>query len=399
MSTNLIGGVPGPAVGQPVTTASVEDSWNDTYKDPESGGLVRTQNQATQKFSLEDLALMPLCGPPGGAYQFTNYIPPVPGALCGRTGEPGTTQYEITGQYNYTMNETGIPGNSTISASKAAKDIEKLLKKPKLEKKTEKGAEVVRLIEQGLYNLLQNKGLPSSGALSQQTGHIIEQLKNVETAFQQFSQIPGLGFPMPSFGSKMNFNNMLDKATEKQKTKLEECLSPELLEALKTLLSHISTTSSDSFTSSGTVHEETFIENAINLLCQATNTNDLIEILETLQNDTTLHGLENFESLLIKVNTAYGEMELNVDAKGDVAFTANSSNNMTNATNALTSAMGGTLTAGLEKLFGNAGATMADMFNRIPNNTRKDLLQRNMTSYKQLGHEDANKKTYEGLYP
>jgi len=72
---------------------------------------------------------------------------------------------------------------------------------------------------------------------------------------------------------------------------------------------------------------------------------------------------------------------------------------MTNATNALSSAMGGTLTAGLEKLFGNAGATMADMFNRIPNNIRNALLQQNMKSYKQLGHQITNSNTHEGLYP
>lgn len=376
MSSNPIGGI--TPDNQALTTCAVADSWNREYADPVCDGLTKTRNQSSQgpSFSVTNLALMPQYRTPGGKEQFTNCIPPVPGSQISRRGQAGTTYYEITGQCSYVMNNIPTPGNSTNSVSDFAVEIQRLLKKPGLGRKTVKGAEVVNLIEKGLYSLAQNKGLPSSGALSQMTGHVQEQLKNIETAVQQFSQIPGLGFSMPSFGSAMNLSNLLKKINKKQKKKLESSVQPEILDAITSMLDYISMSSSESFMSSGTIDEETFLENAVEMLSQVTDLNELTSALEALQNDTTLHGLDKFKNLEVKIETVFGELKLNVDVKGNIGFNVDSLKKLTSSLGSLTSIMNSISSAGLDKLFGNAASVMNELDRRVGENGGSDIVSK-----------------------
>lgn len=365
--------------------------------------VVKPTTQSQNGYPLQDLPFITMVKPPTAQAACETNWPPDLGSIAYVMEDIGNPTNKICiGIANAELSsDQGIPGNHSPGdyvKDFSGKENPRILSKPDLRETQNLGATVKEAVNKGLFKLSNLKGLPTHGALKGMVGHIHEQVKNIETAVQQFSQIPGLGFKMPSFGSAMKMGDIKNKMNKQQKKKLEDSLPPEILDALDSLLNYLSESSSDSFVCSGNIHEETFIENAVDLLSKVTNMEELFEVIYNLRSNTALHGLDKFKELEIKVQTPYGEMELNVDSSGNIGFNANSAAKMSSALSSLSSLMNGIQTASLDKLFGDAAETMSKMFSRIPGNARNALVKTAGEKHKN-SHVPPGLKVNKGNYP
>lgn len=73
-----------------------------------------------------------------------------------------------------------------------------------------------------------------------------------------------------------------------------------------------------SFFTGGVVHEETYLQNAENLLCECKSIDDLMSVLSRLQFDEELFGREKLADVRVTVQTSYGPTESVVDYTGNV---------------------------------------------------------------------------------
>jgi hypothetical protein len=65
------------------------------------------------------------------------------------------------------------------------------------------------------------------------------------------------------------------------------------------------------------VHQDTFANNMVDLLCQCTTFTDIVAVKEQLYYDRTLHGLENLPEVEFRIDTTFGEVGLIIDADGE----------------------------------------------------------------------------------
>jgi len=328
--------------------------------------------------------------------------PPEPGTMVlvdGVLGDPSTKI--VTAQFpNVTQMKTAEGNNDLHEWLRRAfkKPVGKNRPTSFVEKEERKA--LVRDIEneKGEWTHDLVKGIRADAAFSTLAGQILPQVKNIDTAIQKALNIPSAGMLANLPGSFMSLSSMLSKLTNKQKKSATSSMSPEVtmaLESIQTLLTDGEI--SNSSITSGRVHEETFIQNAIDLLSQVTTIHDLIGVLDRLRHDTSLHGLENIETIEYRTNTAYGEIVQTIDYLGNLVMDANSQNIITAATSSLTSSMGSSQAGDpLKNLFGDGTQNMANAFSRLAGSGeefRNKLVRDVVQKTKQAQHDTVHDLT------
>ena len=152
------------------------------------------------------------------------------------------------------------------------------------------------------------------------------------------------------------------------RSKMFSKLSPQMQTSFKSmslLTQSIETSSGGGFSSGSKMDPISFLTNAADLLGQCGNLGDMVQCLQMLQYDTSLHGLDKLPSVSFSMSTPFGiPMPMTLDPTG-----------------AITSLIPKPLQAAIdlfsksaaafpgvnpgENLFGGSAGTMLNMFNRL----------------------------------
>lgn len=341
---------------------------------------------------------------PTSAEQGRTSFPPEPGtcvAVSRTTGLPTTGT--VIGMPNETNSFQAVAGNQSLghhiqlAASYATGKI--FSKGSKTIKKD--GAVIREVINGPEWKHELTKGLATHAAFAPLAGQIIPQIKQIDTAIKQFANIPGLDAIAQIPGQFMNLANIFKNMTNRQKSKAFQNFDQNTMDGLNSMVNLMAETDTGGmFISSGMVHIETLIENAVELFSKATSISEIIEILLKLQHDTSLHGLENLPEIEITVPGVYGNVTMTINADGTITPSANSQNAINTAISTIQSEMAGSQGGGGgNSLFGDAAKLVSEALGRIPPNIRKNILQNVITEAKKQKFDDIHKKMTQGLNP
>jgi hypothetical protein len=138
-----------------------------------------------------------------------------------------------------------------------------------------------------------------------------------------------------------------------------------------------STGSGGSYVTGGRVHVPTYLDNAAELLSQATNVYELMDVMHRLQWDEELFGLDQLEPLTYQIETPYGNTTQYMLANGYIYMdeTREMQNNQNTFANTISTpssapSAGGSGNGGM---FGNQGGNIMDMLKRVSPEAEKKM--------------------------
>lgn len=310
---------------------------------------------------------------------------------------------------------------------------------PNIEETTERGAKVKKIKEKNeehKHSLL--KGLPTHGALFGMSGLRLPDIKQIPTALQKFQNVmtedmmgnmPGsmmslgqmfqglqgqLGGLMGGMGGgggagggagagaggggsiggiaagalpqgniqQANLQTSLEyNYNEDRMPQITSKMSPEMKNATYSLSKLVqgfeSTGSGGSYVTGGRVHVPTYLDNAAELLSQATNVYELMDVMHRLQWDEELFGLDQLEPLTYQIETPYGNTTQYMLANGYIYMdeTREMQNNQNTFANTISTpssapSAGGSGNGGM---FGNQGGNIMDMLKRVSPEAEKKM--------------------------
>lgn len=383
--------------------------------DPQGDGDHPKDNSGNQKVILpstmspdgvkqEHLAFSPLMHSPTALGQQSFQGVMDPGALVYFLKYPGQTGGIILGQANDIVNydKGTATGGQNLLGQQYFQDLfdreTGVNIPPDIEETTVKGAKVKKVKEKGKkhkHSLL--KGIPSHGAMFETSGYRLPEVTNVPTAKQQFSNIMTGDMMNMLPGSVMSLGGMFrglmgggggGGAAGNQQAGLEtslsyntldqvkENLSPEMQDAVTscaTLCQGLDANSVHSSFTTFRVHEETYLNNSAQLLSQVTCISDLMNVMNRLQYDETLFGLDKLANTVIEANTVWGPANTIITPTGEIqtqyANTVpqqNMSNNLSNPSSNPGSGPG-------QNMFGDKISNLMDMMKRLPPNAEGQM--------------------------
>lgn len=304
----------------------------DGHKNPDPAGL---GNSKFRKVGLEasnvpadHLYYLPSLAPADQESRDTYGGPVDPGVAClMQPAYPGSPNGVICGQFKDSPRVgTTIPGNNDLmwdaltklSNNDWTKPLDNIFAKPGL-KSIMRGGKMVKVPNPA------EKYIPSSGNYKpyyQETfdeiGRRWEQFKNVPTATTPFSgminsnmlsQLPGKVFSLAS-----TFKGL----TSSQKSKIQSSVSPEIYQTMNAIFESLRDEPTDiDIGFNNRVHPESLANNMVDLLCQCSTFTDIVAVKQQLYYDRTLHGLENLPEVEFRVDSAFGEVGIIIDAEGE----------------------------------------------------------------------------------
>lgn len=349
-----------------------------------------------------------------------------PGSLVYVLKNTGQNQVTILGQANDLHNsETNrIAGNMDLMSNPIVNELMnrtiEILIPPNIEEKEERGAKVKKIKEKGKehsHNLL--KGLPTHGALFAMSGLRLPDVKKVPTALQHYQNLMtddmmnnmpgslmslgqmfqglmgglgggggggggaggGAGAGGATSGGGSPQNNIGYDYSKNRMNEITANMNPEMKNAvysLSTLVQGIeSTGSSGSYVTGGRVHVPTYLNNSANLISQATNVYELMDVLHRLQWDEELFGTDKLDTLVYNIETFEGNTKQYLMANGYIYMdnTAAMQNNQNTFANNISSpssapSAGG---AGNGGMLGNQGSNIMDMLKRVAPEAEKKM--------------------------
>ena len=158
-------------------------------------------------------------------------------------------------------------------------------------------------------------------------------------------------------------------------------MAPEMKNAVYSLSTLVqgfeSTGSAGSYVTGGRVHVPTYLNNAADLISQATTINGLMDILHELQWNEELFGQDQLERLVYNIETSYGNTTQHVLANGYIYIneTKSMQNNQNTFANTISHpsnapSAGGSGNGGM---FGNQGNNIMDMLKRVAPEAEKKM--------------------------
>lgn len=281
----------------------------------------------------------------------------------------------------FTQGEGGGGGSSLLSSNKHWKEMKdtklKIKGPPKVQETTEDEVKIRKIKESGeQHHLGLLEGLPLHGALFNMTGFRLPELSNVPTAKQtndgmmtldQLQQMVGQimslgqmfaglagnrggggggggfsnGFAsgnptgnvyvykantdnnitgsvsyLENSGSSSQFysaNNRLISIQDRVPSDISLAIGN-----LAKIIQGLEVNDGVSFFTGSVVHEETYLQNAENLLCECKTVDDLMNVLSRLQFEEELFGRDKLENVTVTISTAYGPTDSILDWSGNV---------------------------------------------------------------------------------
>jgi hypothetical protein len=236
---------------------------------------------------------------------------------------------------------------------------------PQIQESTERGAKVRKIKEkdqQFSSSLLD--GLPFHAALHAMSGFRTPAVKKVPTARQTNDQMMTMDVFNQLSGQIMSLAQMFQGLTQNGAgggqggasaaqagglgngqsywQDIHDNLTPNMsaaLNNLSTLIQGHETDSGVGYVTGGVVHYGIYLENATALLSQVQSIDDLMNVLQRLQFDTSIMGHEALDNVVVQIENAWGTALQEVDFNGTITISyanANSqmefANSMSNTT-------------------------------------------------------------------
>lgn len=243
-------------------------------------------------------------------------------------GDGGTSRGVITSVSNNIESAnpiiggaTNLPGvNDNVSKYKK-EEREKPVKLPPDVK--ESGDPVVaEVIEKGAWSLAKADGLLNSLTASPIFGSRVPQVQNVSTAIDQaeavltssmMSALPGMNF---SIGNLLN--DMPAALKDELYKQLPEGVGAQLENIMGLVRSY--TPSSGGGSSAGKrVNPEVFFANAVNILKNVKDSNDIIQALQQIDSDTSITGMDLLGTVTNTIQTPFGSLNQVISPDGVVS--------------------------------------------------------------------------------
>lgn len=332
-------------------------------------------------------------------------FPPEPGAIVATSfnmGDP--TSRAVVGMPNEINNSSSVAGNNPLMFHILQAIIKDVLKNrpTKYKEKQDRGA-LVRAIDQEFGNWIHalTKGLPTHAALFPMAGQVLPAVQQIDTAVKQFASILGQGAIGQLPGAAMNLSSLFNKMNDKQKKKIKENKSEEIVNALESMMTLlVEGEGSGTYMASGRVHEETFIDNAVELLSQCTAIGDIVECLQRLRYDETLHGLDKLQDIEVKANTEFGQIVMTVDSKGNAKQSQQSLQQIMSAIQQFTGFLNSLQSGGQGKtMFGKEAGKVSDSSQRAGNNTLIKTANEVGQRWKETQRADAHLAALNAIFP
>jgi hypothetical protein len=168
-------------------------------------------------------------------------------------------------------------------------------------------------------------------------GTVLEAIQQIDTAIEQFSGILDSSALSQMAGAPMSMSSVGSSMSNTQKRRATANMTPEVVTGFDSMLNLMQNGDGTiyDFPIDGRVHEEIFIDNAVDLFSQATTLGDVIHCFRELQCNTALHGHDALDDVEITVSTAFGDVIHTVNHSGEIT-NANTSNVLSNTVNATT---------------------------------------------------------------
>lgn len=197
---------------------------------------------------------------------------------------------------------------------------------PNIRETTKDGARIREAVEKDQdFALKVFNGIPSHGAIYPMAGIPLPELNNLATALQSYGNIltPSISSQLP--GLQMSLGKMFSLFSGSMLNKILGSLPREIgiaFQSMSYLIQGFESSETGRFATAGKVHEETFMNNALTMLSGHSNLGGLIDGMMRLQMDTSLHGLDKFDPVTIAVNSAFGGINKQYDAYGNIVGTS-----------------------------------------------------------------------------
>lgn len=344
-----------------------------------------------------------------------------PGTLVYVKKIPGQNRVDIIGQandlVNYDRGQASGSGGKDLLGHQFFQDLFdreiNVLIPPDIQETTDNdGVKVKKIKEKNKkHKHSRLKGLPSHNAVQTTTGYKLEQVKNIPTAKQTFNAIPTEDMLSNLPGDPMSMSQMFQglmgnsgggaagaggsgagNATagqgnfsvgfaETPMDRIKANVDPQVYDAITSMSELVQGSESEvfSYATPGRVHTETFLNNAEQLLCQCTSLADVYDVMNRLQHDETLFGLDKIANNIMEMETPWGNANVIITATGDIEYeyaNANVSiafaNNLSSPASSPSAGGGGGSGGGGGNMFGKSSSIMQDMFKRLAPNNEKE---------------------------
>lgn len=295
-----------------------------------------------------------------------------PGTLVVVTKDTGSNQCQILGMANDLNNrDQRIEGNIDLlqSISRFFTQNLRVNIPPNIQQATEGGAQIFRIINRGKHSHDILRGLPTHAALFPMAGSVIAQIKNITTAIQADGNILGGNFLAALPGTIMSLGSLVNLLTSNKNynRRLNKNMNPAALAAftgMSILLQNIEQNESAGFMPGTKVDQDTYAENAIELLSQTTNVSDVVTVMRRLQTDVSLTGIDKFGTTIIEQQGPYGTVYQSYTPRGRQAT-------LTPATVIAAASSFASLMSGFpssvpgQNMFGSSAGTILSMMQRV----------------------------------
>ena len=247
-----------------------------------------------------------------------------PGTLVVAMKDTGSNYCQIIGVANDTnLSENQIAGNTDLLQfvrSYLSTNINVRIP-PTIQETMVGGVRVRKAVEKGRlhnHNLLQ--GLPTHGALYPMSGSVLPRVSGVNTAQTGFDSlmsgdilgaIPGVFMTLGKMFNILQSTGVLNNLKVPREVGLA-------INSMSVLIQQVETMEKAGFNVGGRVHQDTYINNATQLLSQAQTVSDITRSLSRLQNDRTLFGHGNLTNGIVTQKTHYGSSKVSISPTGSI---------------------------------------------------------------------------------
>lgn len=300
----------------------------------QNGGFRLRSSKHGPNITHEDLMFVPGLGTSSQGSVQSNNPPPERGtrvATIKFTGQGGSSSVIPIGIIqNEVAKSGGTPGNANLNQffQDAIDHVTNKKSAPKsIKTQMKEGVEIRQPVDSKMWSHSLVKGLPSGLGIKPTAGIYLDQVKNISTALQHFSQIP-----MPSMlgslpGVAMSLSGMLgalqssgafDRILSKLPTDAVDAF-----QSLSDLVVDVETSSGSSYGTSNRVNPAVYLANAEDMLSNCRDLSDIVECFSELQSNTQLFGQDTLGEVEVVKKTPNGNVTIRIDATGGTSSTIN----------------------------------------------------------------------------
>lgn len=320
----------------------------------------------------EDLPLIPILGSGGDEGRTFSGGPAKKGTMCivkRLNGIGHGFGYVVGVAHNDTNVKQSVAGNGDIRRHKAV--AEAFAAKHKINTKAragsgEAGSKPTEEAGEKFYQDLL-KGIPNSSTLWPINGMRIPQVNSIETAIQAFSAIMPSSAIAGLAGSALSLGNLFSNMPSVIKNEIFDALPDELGTTLNSMINLIPENTPTGL-SGNRINPEVFYANALRLLTECRDVDDLIRCILELLTNTDLHGADTLPNITVQIDTPFGKanVEFDINGNGTEKNSDDILNEINKFTSLLTNTSGGFPGSLVNKnMWGNSAEVMGDMMKRL----------------------------------